>query len=149
MCSQILLVGHLLLSINSSINFLVYSFGNSRKIFRFLFSLIGKRFTSTNSATRFVLLCQNLQQDIFQLNALTNHPHPNILSLMAFFVLCNRHFTFFVKLPPHRRLYGDTLTPDPDQTELELSECEVTRWSWSVTRTSTRSQRRGARQHLR
>ena len=58
-CSQILLVGHLMLSVNSSINFLVYSFGNSRKIFRFLFSLLGKRFSSgPDSTSRYNFLSQ-------------------------------------------------------------------------------------------
>ena len=45
-CSQILLIGHLLLSINSSVNFLVYSFGNSRKIFRFILGILGKTVAS-------------------------------------------------------------------------------------------------------
>jgi len=44
--SQILLIGHLLLSVNSSVNFLVYSFGNSRKVFRYLFSIFRKTVTS-------------------------------------------------------------------------------------------------------
>ena len=33
-CSQILILGHLLVVINSSVNFLVYSLGDSKKIFR-------------------------------------------------------------------------------------------------------------------
>ena len=35
-CSELILVGHLLLTINSSVNFLVYTLGNSRKVLRTL-----------------------------------------------------------------------------------------------------------------
>ena len=48
-CSEILLIGHILLSINSSVNFLVYSFGNSRKIFRYLFSIFRKTMTTSEA----------------------------------------------------------------------------------------------------
>ena len=47
-CSQILLIGHLLLSINSSVNFLVYSAGNSKKIFRFLCGIVSKTVYNTS-----------------------------------------------------------------------------------------------------
>jgi len=47
-CSQILLIGHLLLSINSSVNFLVYSAGNSKKIFRFLYGIVSKTVYNTS-----------------------------------------------------------------------------------------------------
>ena len=37
-CSQILLISHLLVTFNSSINFLVYSFGNSSMVLRYVIS---------------------------------------------------------------------------------------------------------------
>ena len=40
-CSQLLLIGHLLLTINSSVNFPVYYLGNCRKVVRLLLSLCG------------------------------------------------------------------------------------------------------------
>ena len=43
MCSQLVLVGHLLLTINSSVNFPVYYLGNCRKVARLLLSVCGVR----------------------------------------------------------------------------------------------------------
>lgn len=42
-CSQIVLVGHLLLTINSSVNFLIYSLGNFRNILKNLPRLLSQR----------------------------------------------------------------------------------------------------------
>ena len=70
-------------------------------------------------------MCTSCAKDIFQLNALTNHPHPNILSLMAFFVLCNRHFTFFVKLP---HTGGCMATPWPRTLTRLSSSWASVRW---------------------
>ena len=39
MCSQLVLVGHLLLTINSSVNFPVYYLGNCRKVARMVVNL--------------------------------------------------------------------------------------------------------------
>jgi len=43
-CSHIMLISHLLLSFNSSVNFLVYSAGSSRKIFRIIIGTVSKSF---------------------------------------------------------------------------------------------------------
>ena len=42
-CSQLLLVGHLLLTINSSVNFLIYYLGNCRKIAQIILRLFEQR----------------------------------------------------------------------------------------------------------
>ena len=51
-CSQLLLVGHLLITINCSVNFPVYYLGNCRKVVRIIFSLCDKK-TLTNERSPF------------------------------------------------------------------------------------------------
>ena len=43
MCAQLLLVGHLLLTINSSFNFLIYYLGNTRKVVQIFLRFFRKK----------------------------------------------------------------------------------------------------------